>query len=360
MALATSTLDTIRTKVRRLTRSPSEQQLSTSELDQYINTFIAFDFPQNLRLFSLRTTFTFYTQPGVDVYQTTEDPAQAASNPLFDFKNKYIAIHQPMYISGIPSYFTQWRDVFFGQWPQTNQVQNTLIFGDGGAGPFTGVLNTFPQNPLASPPGPNTGAILQNSMIFTALDTDANSMVLVDYPSSTNPTMGFLGLANTPSISNVPYGQINYLTGQFTVTFPNNTQNSVENPIWAEFVPYVAGKPISILYYDNQFTLRPVPDKAYPVQVEADITPTQLLLANDNPQINQWWQYISYGSSLKILQDRMDIDSVNLIFPEFRRQESMVLRTTLTQQANERTTTIYTEGKSYGWGWYSLANNFPF
>lgn len=358
MALATSTLDTIRTKVRRLTRSPSEQQLSTAELDQYINTFIAFDFPENLRLFSLRTTFTFYTQPGIDVYQTTEDPAQAGINPLFDFKNQYIAIHQPMYISGIPAYFTEWRDVFFGQWPQTNQVQNTLIFGDGGAGPFTGILNTFPQNALASPSGPNTGAILQNTMIFTALDTNGTAMVLIDYP--VNNILGNLGLANvTPTLPS-PYGSINYQTGQFTVIFPNNTQNSVQNPIWAEFVPYVAGKPISILYYDNQFTLRPVPDKAYPVQVEADIRPTQLLMASDNPQINQWWQYISYGSSLKILQDRMDIDSVNLIFPEFRRQESMVLRTTLTQQANERTTTIYTEGKSYGWGWYSLANNFPF
>jgi len=143
MALATSTLTTVRTKVRRLTRTPSEQQLSTPDLDQYINTFIAYDFPSELRMFSLRTTFTFYTQAGVDVYQTTEDPLQANTNPLYDFKNKYVAVHHPAFIAGIPANFTQWRDEFYGQWPQTAQVTNTLIFGNGSAGPFTGILTTF-------------------------------------------------------------------------------------------------------------------------------------------------------------------------------------------------------------------------
>ena len=360
MALATSTLETIRIKVRRLTRTPSEQQLSTPDLDQYINTFVAYDFPQMVRLFSLRTTFTFYTQAGVDVYQTTLDPAEENSNPLYNFQNKYIAIHQPFYVAGIPAAFTEWRDVFYGQWPQTAQVQNTLINGNGSAGAFTGILNTFPQNPLAFPPGPNTGAILQRSMIFSALDTNNNDMVLTDTPSSVDPTIGYLGLPNLPATSNMPYGQINYQTGQFTVTFPSNTKNSIENPIWAEFVPYIAGLPISVLYYDNQFTLRPVPDKVYSIQMDADITPTQLLSVTDNPQIKQWWQFLAYGASVKILQDRMDLDSVNLIWPEFKRQESMVLRTTLTQQADERTVTVYTQGKSYGYGWYNNGSNFPF
>jgi len=326
--------------------------LSDSDLDQYINTFIAFDFPEHLRLFSLRTTLTFYTQPGVDVYQSSLIP----TDPLYDFKNKYVAVHQPAYIAGIPASFTQYRDVFYGQWPQTNQVQNTLIFGDGGMGPFTGILNTFPQSPTSL--GTNTGAILQSSMIFTALDTNSTAMILVDYPVSN--TMGALGLPNFPQTIPSPYGQINYLTGQFTITFPNNTMNSPNNPIWSEFIPYAPGLPISILYYDNQFTLRPVPDKAYAIQLEADITPTQLLLTTDNPQINQWWQFISYGASKKILEDRMDLESVQMIMPEYRNQMNFVNRTSLIQRCNERTTTIYTQGKSYGWGWYNLSANFPF
>jgi hypothetical protein len=69
MALSTiSNLQAIQTKVRRLTRSPSESQISNDQINDYINTFILYDFPEHLRLFSLRTLLTFYTQPGVDVY----------------------------------------------------------------------------------------------------------------------------------------------------------------------------------------------------------------------------------------------------------------------------------------------------
>ena len=43
MPAPTSTLQTIRTKVRRLTRTPSTAQLSDDDLDQYINTFVVYD-----------------------------------------------------------------------------------------------------------------------------------------------------------------------------------------------------------------------------------------------------------------------------------------------------------------------------
>jgi hypothetical protein len=350
--MADSTLNAIRTKVRRLTRSPSTAQLSNDDLDQYINTSILYDFPSNLRLFSLRSTLTFYTQPGVDVYQTnTTDPL----DPLYNFKNKYIAVHPPVFISGIQSSFTQWRDIFFGLWPQTNQVQDTLINGDGSQGPFTGVLNNFPQFPDNT--GPDTGAIQQNSMIFTILDTNGTAMIVIDYPQTN--TTALLGLPTQPPIAPSPsFGTLNYQTGQFSVSFPNNTMNSDTNPLFAEYIPYVPGKPISVLYYDNQFTLRPIPDKAYPVQIEVDVRPTELLDVEDVPQIEQWWQFISYMAAKKIFEDRMDTDSVQQILPEFRNQLNFVNRTSLTQQANERTNTIYTISKSYGWGWYNTS--FPF
>src|SRR5580765_2325949 len=97
--MANSTLAAIQQKVRRLTRSPSLQQLSDADLNQYINTFILYDFPEHLRLFSLRTTLTFYTQPFIDVYETnTIDP----TNPLYNFKNKYLTVHPTIYVAGRP------------------------------------------------------------------------------------------------------------------------------------------------------------------------------------------------------------------------------------------------------------------
>lgn len=61
--MATATLEEIKKKVRRLTRSLSTSILSEADLEQYINTFVLYDFPEHLRLFNLESTFEFYTEP---------------------------------------------------------------------------------------------------------------------------------------------------------------------------------------------------------------------------------------------------------------------------------------------------------
>ena len=50
------------------------------------------------------------------------------------------------------------------------------------------------------------------------------------------------------------------------------------------------------------------------------------------------------------------MDSVQLIMPEFKEQEAMMLRRTIMQNTNQRVATIYTEQSSFGpgqgtWGW---------
>jgi len=339
--MANSTLQAIRTKTRRITRSPSLSQLSNNDLDQYINTFILYDFPEHLRLFSLRTVLTFYTQPGVDVYDTN---TSVTTDPLYNFKNRYVAVHPPVYMAGIQAFYTQWRDVFYGYWPQTNTISDTLLRGDGTVGPFSGRVSA-----------PSTGLpfILQRSVNFNCLNTDGTSMIMVDVPI--NNQIGNLTQADVPLVPPFdtivdPNNFINYVTGDYTITFPQLTETA--STIWFEGILYQPGKPLGMLYYDEKFTIRPVPDKTYAIQVEADIRPTELISSTDIPQLEQWWQYIAYGAAKKIFEDRMDLDSVQLIMPEFKQQERLVLRTTLSQQANERTVTIYTQGKNYGFGWF--------
>jgi hypothetical protein len=327
-----STLTAIRTKVRRLTRSPSTAQITDAQIDEYVNTFVVYDFPEQIRLSALRTVLTFYTQPGVDVYETSTDP----NNALYDFKNRYVAVHPPIYLAGIQGFYTQWRDVFYGYYPQTNTIAQTGLFGDGATTTFTGTVVARPM--------------LQRNVIFTAVDISGTSMVLIDYPLTNSNTTGALGLPNTPQTLPSPYGQINYITGAFTVVFPSAP--AAQEPIIVENIAYQPGKPLAMLYYDQKFTIRPVPDKSYAVSIEADIRPTELLAFDQSPQLAQWWQYIAFGAAKKIFEDRMDLDSVQLILPEFKMQERLCLRATLTQQANERTVTIYTQGKNYGFGWF--------
>lgn len=339
--MANSTLQAIRTKVRRITRSPSLSQISNDQLDEYINTFILYDFPEHLRLFSLRKLLTFYTQPGVDVYKTN---TTITTDPLYNFKNKYVAVHPPVFMAGIQSFYTQWRDVFYGYYPQTNTILDTQLRGDASSGPFTGRITA-----------PSTGLpfILQENVNFNCLDANGTSMIMVDVPISN--TIGNLTQANVPLVppfdtTQDPNNYINYVTGEFVITFPSVTQTSA--PIWFEGILYQPGKPLCMLYYEDKFTIRPVPDKTYSIQIEVDVRPTELINSTDVPQLEQWWQYIAYGAAKKIFEDRMDNDSVQLIMPEFKQQERLVLRTTLTQQANERTVTIYTQGKNYGFGWF--------
>ena len=129
-------LSMIQKKVRRLTRSLSASQLSDADLNEYINTFVLYDFPEHLRLFNLKQTFSFYTEPYVDTYETSTD----TSSPLYDFKNRYLTVHQPFYIAGKPANFYESRDLFYSIWPFWNSIQNINSTGNGANTTFTGTL----------------------------------------------------------------------------------------------------------------------------------------------------------------------------------------------------------------------------
>lgn len=326
-----STLQNIRTKVRRLTRTPSLAQMSDADLDAYINTFVLYDFPEHLRLFSLRRTLTFYTKGYIDTYATnTTNP----NDPLYNFKNRYVTVHQPAYIAGYNALFSQSREQFFAIYPKLSFIMQ-IGAGDGVTTAFTGVLPNVP--------------VLQNNVLFDSLDSTNGSLAVKDIPI--DETIGGLqGVDN-----GVNAGQINYITGAYTVNFP--AAPGVGTPVNAQVVPYVPARSTAICYFDNTFILRPVPDQVYPVNVEVYERPTELLSSSDQPDLAQWWQYIAYGAAKKVFEDRMDMDSVQLIMPEFMNQESLVLRTTIVQQTKERASTIYTQqlegfntGNGFGWG----------
>jgi hypothetical protein len=123
----------------------------------------------------------------------------------------------------------------------------------------------------------------------------------------------------------------------------------------AQVYPYQPSRPQAMLYYDDSFILRPVPDMPYKVEIEVYVRPTELLAGNDMPDISQWWQYIAYGAAKKVFEDRLDIESIQRILPEFKQQELFVLRRTNMTLENERSSTIYTEQVDLssgisGWG----------
>jgi hypothetical protein len=329
-------------------------------------------------MFNLRTQFTFTCNPYQDVYNTdilSYGGASGASlNPLYDFQNMYISIHDPVYIAGYQSFFSQSPEQFFGIYPLTNSIASISAVGDGVTTQFSGTIQTPVGQPILLNAGlvnQQVSAITKNNVLFSSVDVNGNGLAMVDVPAldavTGNPTIWGSLYTNTavlpspvllstynltPPTGMDPNNYINYLTGQFVVTFP--IAPGVTQQINSQTIPQTVGLPQALLYYDNQITLRPVPDQPYRVNFEVYARPTQLFQTSSIPMLNEWWQYISYGAAKKIFEDRMDLDSVALIMPEYMKQEALCLRRTLVQYTNERTATIYTEQtttQGNGWGW---------
>ena len=95
-------------------------------------------------------------------------------------------------------------------------------------------------------------------------------------------------------LQRVQVGTVNYITGATTINFAlaNLTPGKSSNAnLWV--CQYTIGRPYTLLFWNNYFEVRPVPDQSYKVEVETYMTPVQFLESTDIPLINQWWQYIS-------------------------------------------------------------------
>jgi hypothetical protein len=167
--MAVSSLLAIQQKVRLITRSLSDAQLSDAQINQYINTYVLYDFPETLRLFNLKSTFTFYTLPFIDTYSTTN-----VSSPLYNFTNKYLTTDSPVYIAGYNALFSQSREQFYGIYPIVNNISSIGYTGNGTLQQFSGVINSQQAN---VPQGSTQFAtLLQNNVLFSSIDDNANGL----------------------------------------------------------------------------------------------------------------------------------------------------------------------------------------
>ncbi len=365
-----NSLAAIQQKVRRLTRTPSTAQLTDDDLNNYINTFVIYDFPEHLRTFQLRQPFTFTCNPLQDTYytdiQSFGGAANAGLNQLYNFQNLYLAIHKPIFVGGYETFFTQNRQEFYANYPINQFIQSIGQNGDGVTTTFSGIVQfggTI-NNQLSN----QSMSLLKRNVLFGSVDVNGNGLTLVDVPvldattgvetiwgnlyisgqQPTTPAAPPVGHGPIqPPLASIPYfnngvnqtNYINYSTGQFVLTFP--TAPASGEAINSQTVPTIPSRPFAMMYHNNTITLRPVPDQPYVINFEVDARPTQLFNLNSVPQLEELWQYIAYGTAKKIFEDKMDMESVAAILPEFDQQERMCLRRTLVQLANSRAPTAY-------------------
>lgn len=163
-------------------------------------------------------------------------------------------------------------------------------------------------------------------------------------------------------------GFINYETGEvlgliFTQPIPSGNDITIEyNPA----NPPNLAIPQAIMFFQNQFTLRPVPDKGYTVELVGYRLPSQVLLGSvdpeaptgGTPELNEWWETIAFGAAKKVYEDRLDPDGVALMDNSLRERYALNETRTYAQLGKQSMATMFrgqlqqNYGNS-GWGFGS-------
>lgn len=284
------TLADIRTKVRAVTGSPSTDQMSDAVLDNYINNYYVFTMPFELKEQITNQFLSFKTTPGTDVYP---------------FPGGYFTDQPGAYADGFPLIFYQDADVFYQDWPQQYAVDN-IATGDGITSSFSGGL----QNP----------PVIIGTLFITADDPTGTQQLVQDQGN------GLLTGNGT--------GTINYLTGAYTVTFTNPPAATAV--IYAKYQGYSGNRPQGVLFFNNEFTFRPVPDQAYAIEMQGYVEPASLANAADTPLQAEWGPVIAYGAAVEIFSDRGDVENVDRYYPILKRFENVALGRTVQQLTAEQ------------------------
>ena len=381
VAQADSTYAAIEKKVRHLTASASEAALSSVDIQQAVNTFYNTDFPYSIKIDQQRTVYKFLTIPNVDRYPVDVNNLQG--------------FRAPVYFEGIQGNFFKNRDQLYNLYPRY-PTQFQPISGDGVTTTFTFSLFGNNVNPF---PQPNYG-ILSTQVVIGGIDVNGNPIRIIDdgggvvnalgvgsntttgqllyiqqnavgsniYIDSSDqqqpaiPGLSPIGGQNNANLPNTAYpptpltpqycGTVNYVTTQFTVNFPVAPAAGTNINVWA--AQYQVGRPYNLLFWNNEFTIRPVPDNVYLVEIETYQTPAQFLNTSSHPILNQWWQYIAYGAAREILRDRQDMEGVANLEEGFKRQEALVLERQAVEEIQQPNITLFNTtqtGYGYGSGW---------
>ncbi len=339
---ANNTYAQIELLVRRLTASASEGALKSADIQQQVNTFYNSDFPYAIKMDQMRAVYSFYTRPNIDIY------------PLDVNYNQ--GVRDPVYVDGIQGYLFKDRNQFFNMWPRW-PTQFKPISGDGTTATFTfTVPGPFLANNVTL-----GGVAVAGNAISVADDGNGNMQLKVPNPvvsvpvqTSSAPGMKNLNTGNPGQDVVTTIGAINYVTGNCTVTFPVGYIPASGTQMTLRVSQYQTGRPYSLLFWNNYFTVRPVPKFIHKIEVEVYLTPVQFMLTTDSPILNQWVQYIAYGCACEILRQRQDMAGLQNLMEGFQRQEAMVLERQGVEEIGSRNNTIYSgTQQNIGWnnGW---------
>ena len=370
--MSTWTLADIRQKVRQVTGRFTENELTTTQLDDYINKYYTLTFPAEVKLEQKHVYYSFNTTPNQAYYDQPE--------------TTYTNFEPPVTVNNLSMLWYQDPSYFF----QNNPLQYTFLTpytGNGSTTTYTNGLisisNISQDDPgvvtTSSAHGLSSGNIVWitdvegmtevNNRTFKITVTGTTTFSLgvdttafgaytgggnVSYPialfnifpgtltftdgtelfEDTNQDWTFDSVTITGSLGGTM--TLNYYTGDFTATFASAPNNGAL--LRLNYVQFQPGRPQAILMYNNQFQLFPVPDQIYIIKMKAYAVVSSLINATDTPDLSEWGPMIAYGAARDIFSDYGELDAYAETTQLYKEQKSYVLTRTCQDLLNTRST----------------------
>ena len=353
--MTVGTLQDIIEKIQVVGAAGNSDQVTTDKIIKYINSFYLYDLPNEFRNLKLEDVYTFNTIQNVDTYP-------------FDFDH-WETVQAPAYCGKMPMVLFQNKASFYGYNWNSQQLQNFPI-GDGTAGPYTFTVQNYPitasvnNNPMAD-------TQLSSTQIFPAgyppTFTENNISRIQNILISANTATSSLHVTDDGAGNLIgdclAGGTINYLTGVVAgLTFTQSVPSG--NNVTIQYLQSVQGQPFVILFFQNQFVVRPVPDQAYTIEITAYRRPSQALLGTTSlqspnlsgrPEQLDWWELIAFGVAKKLYQDSLDDVGASLMQKYYDEKLSGCNTRSYSQLGKRQSNTMFRDetktqiGQSYGY-----------
>lgn len=358
--MAIANLQAIINKVRKLTVSGISDQLTDSDIIDYLNSFYLYDFPAEFRALDLKDVYTFNTIEGIDTYP-------------FDY-NHWINVQVPAWVAkrNVELFYDSQSFYYFNYYSANhNQQFQNIAMGDGSTKQFTGTLSGFPilrsinNNPMVTTNTANTGVFPAGFPVnFPQANINRIQNFLITANVINGQTLNVTDDGNGNLLGPIdPLGtnNINYGTGVVNVKF--STPPGPLQPIQVQYNPLVLNQPVSILFFQNQFIMRPVPDTGYTVEITAYRTPSSALMGTTNngtpnysgvPELLEWWETLAIGTAKKVYEDRIDMDGVAMMDKMLAERYQLNYTRTYANLGKRRIQTLFSDQLDY------TNNSLPF
>jgi len=346
-------LDQMRNTVRQQTARYDEAQLTTEQVDYFINLAYTLRLPLQFKNEKLTKPYVFYTTPNVDTYDFPYEENPISGNPrqTATVSPGYVQVTPPVFCQGYQLGYFQDTRTFYNRWPQlsVNQIINSGGKGVGVA--YTGTIPNFPfyraQLDIFGNVT-NPGVVISADVINPQSADSAYSMRLTDIPIVGSPN----NEGNLIDETGAAIGTVNYLTGEYEFTLPGTQVIPADATIYAAVTPYQASRPIDVLFYNQQLVFRPCPRQVYKVEFTISQQPTQLIAAGDAPELNEWYLFVCAMASELIYIQFPDPEGMAYLQPTIDQQRSEAQRRTLKQLSTQRSQTIFSQRGRPLAGWF--------